>query len=163
MSPLWAALVVTWAGLALLYLAMIRLMVEMQKVRRDIFAAAGSQNRVDLPARKLPDLPERVRTVVVADRDCSFCHDVVGLMAARRPFSDFAILVHDEAESWLSEYPGVSAIVDAEAWKSFAPLSAPLLVSRGEGGQVADVVPPANLESVMRWLSEQEEKESVNE
>ncbi|WP_418062695.1 hypothetical protein [Pimelobacter simplex] len=156
MSPLWAALILTWAGLGLLYLAMLRLLVELRGVRREVAAVPAWGDRT--PVSRLPELATSVRLVVVADRDCPFCRELVDLVASRWGAADFVVLVHGDGPVWRSSLPGLQVIEDAEAWRSFAPLTAPILVVRDAVGQISAVLPPANLRAASAWLSKHEQK-----
>lgn len=156
MSSSAALLALAWIAIVLLYLAMARLMVEMQSLRSTVSRSGLRQSDIDVTLRGwLPPLPSAsIRLVLVVDDDCEFCRQLAQLAHERCDERIYALLVYKDPNTWKPYAARDSVLVDSAAWASFAPLAAPIMVHVDQSGGVTHVYPPPNLAAADIRLAE---------
>ncbi|MBP2474639.1 hypothetical protein JOF53_003511 [Crossiella equi] len=149
MDPLLALLLLAWAAIVVLYLALAAVLREVRQLRRQLTAGqvSGAAADVFLP----PDFLARLggaRTVLVADSGCPLCQLAAAELARR---ADRPVLLTYE-ESWPGLPGTVELVTDREAWQALAHLNPPMVLTVTADGRVAALDLPTSVSDVVRAL-----------
>lgn len=144
MSPLTAAVVLGWGGLAVLTLAMAGILRQLRELQAEV-AQLGSPPWRGPTSRRVPELAgDRPLILLVLDPGCSFCetvHEPFTRLAAQHPGARFEAL--SPRARW-ADTPTVRSRVDAGLVAELDLPWAPALLHVGVDGTVLAAAPVAS-------------------
>jgi hypothetical protein len=161
MSAQSAFVVLTWAAIVVLFLAVAALLREVRLLRAfvartsDGYSAAPPLIRFD--SEQLANGREQI--VVAADSGCPLCGEVVSELAHRSTEEGAAVvLTYEPSSAWPDELlGGLRLVTDRDAWRAVGHLTPPVLMKVDGSGTVQQLVLPMSagdaLQRIDGWLA----------
>lgn len=157
MSPLLALTILSWIAIVVLYLGLAAVQREVRMLRRQL-AESRTTTGDGLDNLRLPQaflsrivLPDRSRTVLVADSGCPLCR-AAAVMLAEPTGQDVrpVLLTYESPEKWADLSDSIDIVRDREVWSELAHLSPPVLLEVNHRGRIESLVLPVTELDVAR-------------